>query len=254
MSNNINNNLNENLIKINHKGESKTININKDDYNIKALREDIKSLLNYNKVSQFDLYRGKYHINEVMDDVSVSVLNKSFLSNEYDVIPIPIPIPSISLYQIDYKIKLEDYLAEHKKVVNDYMMIYDVEDDLRHMYEEMDQLSKNLKKMYEEISQEEEYLRVNGYLNLHDKYMKQVEILKKDKDDKTVRLDECLFKMLEYKNMEKIAFEIIRENKKMIAIIHSNSGAIGCKKREINLMVSNRKYILLSIIFRDKFS
>jgi len=249
-------------IKIKHKQSVVTLTFDPND-TLNIMREAIKINLSYGKIAQFEIYSGKYHLNDVLNDLKIIKLNESFLSNNYEVIPIgdrnpfeiveyvknpdtKVPIKKGGKFVMNIALPtpktLDQYMQDHVQSVERYLSIYDVEESTYHHNCDMEVLVQHLAKMYDEICKEEEYLKKNGLLFLHDQLMLKVEEFEAIKEQKERYLDGRFIKIIELKKLEKDAVEDIKENKKMVTMIHSGILKINNKIKEISNLTTKRKF------------
>jgi hypothetical protein len=226
-------------IKIIHKSSPLTITLYKSDTFSKMKDAIVKLNIGYSKKSHFNVFSGKYILPEILDDVTIDKLNHSFLSNEYKVFS----IQDQAFIQNEIKsAKLEDLLIRHKHIVDEYLDMYDVESNISSSYMDMDVLAKHLNKLYQDICREEDYLKKNGLLYLHDQMCLQVDDYTAKQHHKQAYLDSSFIKILRLKSSEKEAVDQVRENKKLVAHIHSNNLKINKRNKEVNSLMSKCNY------------
>lgn len=238
---NANKQLNDKIeVKLTHRGTSLNLYLEEKD-DVKKLREMIKNTFSYAKINQFEIYCGKYPVNDIFDDLEVEKLNSHFLQNNYTVIPNTEKDP-FTLDKTNFN--LDKLVDLHRETVDNYIGVYDVADYMGHCLTDMNILSQNLSKIYEDICREEDYLKKNGLLFHHDKLVKQNEEMSESIRKKEIYLEDAFIKILDLKNLEKQAVELVKENKKLMATIYSNSVVIENKRKEIQNITTKRKFFL----------
>jgi hypothetical protein len=201
------------------------------------LREAIQKKFAFPKISFSDIYAGNYLLNEIFDEIPLEKLNESFLSNKYNVLHYTEKDP-FTVYKSDKN--LEDFKNYHKNTVEKYLEFYDVDSDLKECYKDMSALSSNLQKMYDDMCREEEYLKKKGLLSLHDQLSLKLEQKQKKKVEMEAYLDRSFLKILELKKAEKEAIKIVKENKKLVSVIHQNNLSTDKKRKIINNLKTHR--------------
>jgi hypothetical protein len=213
------------------------------DSSFQELRESIQSALGLPKKNYFEVYAGNYYINELFDEIPLEKVNESFKSNRYNVLYYNEKDP-FSKFKADKN--LEDFLKYHRDILQKYLEVKDVDSDLKDCYNDMLTLASNLEKVYENILNEGDYLKKQGLLSKHDHICLKLEKETKKKNEIEAYLDRGFKKILELKNSEKEAVDLIKENKNLVSLIHQNSRAIEKKKKLISNLKNHR---MISIKF-----
>lgn len=224
-------------VKIYHKDSTLLLNFEPED-ELKILRESVRKNFNYNKINQFEIYCGNYHLKELFDDMKIKVINGLFLHNEFRIIPTPekgiFQTTENDPFTIQTSGKSLDYMLEqHKNTVDNYMTVYDVVDYSKHCYSDLTLLVQNLQSMYDEMCKQEEYLKKNGLIARYDNICFKIEEQSQIKEKKEDYLSKAFIKILDLKKVERQAVEYVRENKKLMAAFYENQNKIESKTREI---------------------
>lgn len=211
-----------------YKNNFNTFHMTTSDKIIKLREEVTKSL----SLDNFELYAGKFHINEFYYNLPIVKIVSMFGFNVFTLIT-----NEEQQYHIIENKNSQDLLKETDECMNNEGIVKFFE--LSKINEDFIKIKENLDIIYLRICKANESL-ITVNTNQNQDYTERPEELQR-------YLEELFLQILQLKIMEKEALEEIKENKRLVALIHSNDIKTIKKNKEIS--VKTHQSILILTIF-----
>ena len=227
-------------ILINFNNQAYPIVIDKESSFLK-LREAIEKVLEMTDTKSFQVYSGNYYLNELFDGIPIKKLNALFFSNKYNVLKENQNDP-FNFFKANKN--LNDFLEYHQDKIQKYMEVKEIESKTKIIYKDMSKIGVHPDNIIKDSLKEQNSLKPTGIpAKINHQSLKLLRGLKRLNAIEAI-LDSKFLRILELKNLENEAVELVKENKKLVFFNHDNSKIIEMKKKIIINLKNHRKNIL----------
>ncbi len=201
--------------------------------NFEDIQKTLKEMFKINSSTQIDLFAGKFYINEFLSKIQFNKLCEVFFTNTFEVV-----LSSLNLLNIKditiispeiKKLNPKKIEIECKNNLLSLENILEVEQSTRLSVFHVDKALKELETKAKMMQLEDtNYENLNGLkLGEEDdeiRYLKdQLELEESKLQEMEEDLERNFEKIINYKNLEKEALRIFKENRKIIGSIHNNN-------------------------------
>lgn len=222
--------------------------------NFYDIKQTIKGLFKINPETEIDLFVGKFYLNEFLSKIPFEKICEIFFTNKFDLI---LSSKNIQNYK-DFKhisseiksLNPKNIKNECQTLLNSLENLLEVQESTKLSLYHINEASKELENKSKIINMEEGNDQDSNALRLfeEDDDINELKNLIEAEESKVEQMEEFLEKNFEkiinYKNLEKEALKIFKENRKIIGNIHNNNQLIN------DIENANKKLEIKSILLK----